>query len=54
MPKLNLTQAAVEKLPSPPATAVAYWDTNLAGFGVRVSPLFVAPTAFDRRQRRSY
>src|SRR5215469_17942536 len=38
MPKLNLTQAAVEKLPTPAATAVTYWDTNLAGFGVRVSP----------------
>ena len=39
MPKVNLTQEAVEKkLPTPSAAAVTYWDTNLAGFGVRVSP----------------
>lgn len=37
MPKLALTQAAVNKLPTP-ATTTVYWDSNLAGFGVRVSP----------------
>jgi integrase len=38
VPKINLTQAAVEKLPSPSGSAITYWDSNLAGFGIRVSP----------------
>jgi len=36
MPRVNLTQAEANKLPTP--TAVVYWDSNLAGFGLRVSP----------------
>lgn len=38
MPKLNLTQAAADRLPTPADKHVTYWDTGLAGFGVRVSP----------------
>jgi len=32
------TDTLGEERPSPSATAVTYWDTNLAGSGVRVSP----------------
>ena len=38
MPRVNLTQAEAKKLKPPSAAAVTYWDTNLAGFGLRVSP----------------
>jgi integrase len=39
MPRLNLTQVAVERL-QPPAgpEAVTHWDSNCPGFGLRVSP----------------
>ena len=37
MPNLRLTKTAVEKLTSLTSEAI-YWDTNLAGFGVRVKP----------------
>jgi integrase len=38
MPRVNLTQAVANKLQTPTTTAVVYWDSNLAGFGIRVSP----------------
>src|SRR5689334_224029 len=37
MPKMKLTQAAVDKIKPPPAGRVEYWDTVLPGFGLRVS-----------------
>lgn len=39
MRSLKLTQTAVDKLPSPPkGKQIDYWDTELKGFGCRVSP----------------
>jgi integrase len=37
MPTLKLTQAAVDKLKPPAAGRVEYWDSQLPGFGLRVS-----------------
>lgn len=37
MPKIKLTQAAVERLNPPAAGRVEYWDSVLPGFGLRVS-----------------
>jgi integrase len=37
MPKLKLTQAAVERLKPPPSGRIEYWDATLPGFGVRLS-----------------
>jgi len=37
MPKKKLTQIAVERIKPPPAGRVEYWDTQLPGFGLRVS-----------------
>jgi integrase len=39
MPRSNLTQLSVERLKPPAEGAVTYWDKNLPGFGVRVSPM---------------
>lgn len=38
MNKIKLTKAAVDKLAVPPAGRVDYFDTELTGFGCRVSP----------------
>jgi integrase len=38
MPKLALTDRAVDKLETPVDKHITYWDTRLPGFGVRVSP----------------
>jgi integrase len=37
MPKIRLTQVAVDKLKPPAAGRVEYWDTTLPGFGLRVA-----------------
>ena len=37
MPKLKLTDVAVRHIKPPPKGQVEYWDTTVAGFGVRVS-----------------
>jgi integrase len=37
MAKLKLTQAAVEKLKAPTEGRVEYWDSQLPGFGLRIS-----------------
>jgi hypothetical protein len=37
MPKIKLTQAAVDRLKPPAAGRVEYWDTQLPGFGLRVA-----------------
>src|ERR1700693_3501930 len=37
MPKMKLTQVAVERVKPPPTGRVEYWDTQLPGFGLRVS-----------------
>ena len=37
MPKMRLTQAAVERLNPPAEGRVEFWDTQLPGFGLRVS-----------------
>ena len=37
MPTLKLTQAAVERLKPPASGRVEYWDSQLPGFGLRVS-----------------
>lgn len=38
MNKLKLTKGAVENLTADPNKQVIYWDTEITGFGVRVSP----------------
>jgi integrase len=38
MDKLKLTKTAVEKLKPVPKKQVVYWDSEITGFGVRVSP----------------
>ena len=38
MPRLNLTQLTAERLRAHAGKAVIHWDTNLTGFGLRVSP----------------
>ena len=37
MPTLKLTQAAVERLKPPASGRVEYWDSQLPGFGMRLS-----------------
>jgi integrase len=37
MPTLKLTQAAVERLKPPASGRVEYWDSQLSGFGLRIS-----------------
>ena len=37
MPTLKLTQVAVDKLKPPATGRVEYWDSQLPGFGLRVS-----------------
>ncbi len=37
MPKLRLTNAAVERFQPPPSGQVEYYDTHLPAFGLRVS-----------------
>jgi hypothetical protein len=37
MPTTKLTQAAVEKLKKPGEGRVEYWDSQLPGFGLRIS-----------------
>jgi integrase len=39
MPKMNLTQTAVDHLQRPAEKAVTWWDAGLPGFGCRISPL---------------
>jgi integrase len=37
MPRIKLTQLAAERLNPPPAEHEMYWDTQLPGFGLRIS-----------------
>src|SRR5260221_13112020 len=37
MPRIKLTQLAAERLKAPSAEHEMYWDTQLPGFGVRIS-----------------
>lgn len=37
MPTLNLTDAAIQRLPTPPTGRVEYWDSKAKGLGLRVS-----------------
>jgi integrase len=37
MPNLKLTQAAVERLKPPPSGRIEVWDSQLPGFGLRIS-----------------
>jgi integrase len=38
MPKLNLTDAAIQRLRRPVDGPIDYWDTTLRGLGLRISP----------------
>lgn len=38
MPKKNLTQLTIDRLPTPRGHQVTYWDTQLTGFNLRMSP----------------
>jgi hypothetical protein len=37
MPKIKLTQPAVDKLKAPASGRVEFWDSQLPGFGLRIS-----------------
>jgi hypothetical protein len=37
MPTRKLTQPAIEKLNAPPSGRIEYWDSQLPGFGLRIS-----------------
>src|SRR6266852_3740977 len=37
MPKMKLTQAAVDRMKPPASGRVDYWDSQLPGFGLRVA-----------------
>src|SRR5690349_23221502 len=37
MPKIKLTQPAVDKLRAPSSGRVEFWDSQLPGFGLRIS-----------------
>ena len=37
MPRIKLTQTAIDELPTP-ISDVVYWDAALPGFGVKVTP----------------
>lgn len=50
MPRIKLTQAAVDKLRPPASGRVEYWDTQLAGFGLRVA----APRSGSREGRKTW
>jgi hypothetical protein len=59
MPRLNLTQRAIAKLPAPHPDGVQtiYWDEELRGFGVQCSgktnqKLFIAQRDVGGRTRR--
>ena len=38
MPKLQLTKRNIDKIPSPASGQIDYFDTELKGFALRVSP----------------
>lgn len=38
MPKINLTDAAIQRLKRPEGGPVDYWDTTLRGLGLRIAP----------------
>jgi integrase len=48
MPRLKLTQAAIERLKPPPSGRIEYWDAHLPGFGLRISAL--RPGSVDGRR----
>jgi integrase len=50
MPTIKLTQAAVERLRPPASGRVEYWDSQLPGFGLRVS----APRPGSKDGRRTW
>jgi integrase len=50
MPKLKLTDAAVQRLKAPPGARVDYFDATLPGFGLRVS----GPTPRSPEGRRTW
>lgn len=50
MPKVKLTDAAVQRLHAPPGARVEYFDATLPGFGLRVS----GPTARAKEGRKSW
>jgi len=37
MPRIKLTQGAIDALPTPPSDIV-YWDSANPGFGVKITP----------------
>ncbi|MGV7222665.1 MAG: tyrosine-type recombinase/integrase [Nitrospinales bacterium] len=56
MPEIKLTKKAVEGLPSPESGQAIYWDSELSGFGVRVtlsSKSYVCQRRVNKRTVRS-
>ena len=50
MPKMKLTDAAIQRLKAPPGGRLEYFDATLPGFGLRIS----GPTARTPEGRRSW
>ncbi len=51
MPRLKLTQAAVDKLRAPSSGRAEYWDSQLPGFGLRIS---ASPGRIEKEGRRTW
>ena len=52
MPRLKLTQAAVDKLRAPSSGRAEYWDSQLPGFGLRISAS--RPGRIEKDGRRTW
>jgi integrase len=52
MPRLKLTQAAVDKLRAPSSGRAEYWDSQLPGFGLRISAS--PPGRIEKDGRRTW
>ena len=56
MPRINLTDAAIQRLRRPADSPIDYWDTTLRGLGLRISPsgrkTFNVQTKVLRKGRR--
>ena len=56
MPRINLTDAAIQRLRRPADSPIDYWDTTLRGLGLRIAPsgrkTFNVQTKVLRKGRR--
>mgnify|MGYP001823297413 CR=1 FL=1 len=49
MPTIRINKKAIDALPQPSGTPVIYWDSELRGFGVRVTKKGVKSFVLDCR-----